>query len=441
MHRPHLTRPGRAAATLSAAALSATAFLTACGTSGPSTSAGTTSAQGTITMWMLNDQNVLEDAVTAYNKDHPSEKIVLDLFSNEAYPQKLDVAFGANKGPDIYFNWGGGALDDFVKAGKVTAIPSSTVPTSRFSSSVMGAATFNGQVYGIPANGIAPVVLYYNKKVLSSAGLTPPSTFAQLLADVSKLKAKGVTPISLAASDEWPTLMYIEYLVDRVGGSQVFDSVTSGNASAWTSPAITKANQLLQTLYSGGAFGSNANSIAYGNGTSTALLYTGKAAFELMGTWEYANVEKADPGFISSGELGYTSFPTVSGGAGNPDDIAGNLSNFLSVNADVSAAKKAAIMTFLKDYVLDSSQVDEYLATGSVPPVNALGPKIGALDSSQKPWLEFIYGLVQKAPSFQLSWDQELPSSEGTPLLTNVGKSLLGQISPASFGENMSKAG
>jgi raffinose/stachyose/melibiose transport system substrate-binding protein len=303
----------------------------------------------------------------------------------------------------------------------------------------MQAATFGGTVYGIPCNGIAPVVLYYNKKVLASAGLTPPQTYAQLMTDVSKLKAKGVTPIALAASDQWPTLMYMEYLVDRIGGSQVFNQIASGDAAAWTNPVVTKANQLLQSLYKSGAFGSDASSISYDNGTSTAMLYTGKAAMELMGTWEYANIEKADPGFISGGELGYTTFPVVAGGSGNPADVAGNLSNYLSVNA--ASTHKAAVMTFLRDYVLDSSQVDEYLAAGSVPPVNGLGPKLAALNSSQEPWLEYVYGLVQKAASFQLSWDQALPSAAGTPLLTNVDKSLLGQIAPASFGQNMSKVG
>jgi raffinose/stachyose/melibiose transport system substrate-binding protein len=48
---------------------------------------------------------------------------------------------------------------------------------------------------------------------------------------------------------------------------------------------------------------------------------------------------------------------------------------------------------------------------------------------------------VQNAPSFQLSWDQSLPDAYTTPLYTNVDKSLLGEITPASFGENMSKVG
>ncbi|MFJ1811129.1 MULTISPECIES: extracellular solute-binding protein [unclassified Streptomyces] len=408
--------------------------LAACGTSGPSTGS---SAKG-LTMWALNDQTILKESVDAYNRDHPDEKITLRLFANDDYKQKLRVAFGANQAPDLFFNWGGGALDDYVKAGKAGALTASEVKTDRFTPSVMQSATFDGKVYGVPANGLAPVVLYYNKKVMADAGVEPPKTYDDLLAAVKKLKAKDVVPMSLAANSKWPTLMYLEYLLDREGGSRAFAKIASGDASAWKDPAVTKANQYLQDLSKAGAFGDNASSVSYDQGASTALLYTGKAAMEVMGTWEYANIAKAAPDFLKKGDLGYTAFPTLPDGAGSVNNIVGNPSNFLSLNS--STKHKAAALAYLNDYVLNDSQVDAYLASGSVPPVNGLESKLTASTSSDRAWLRFVYGLVQKAPSFQLSWDQALPSDQADPLLTNTDKSFLRQIPPAEFGTNMSKA-
>ena len=416
------------------AAAAATLALTACGgTAGPADSA---SSAG-LTMWALNDQTILKDSVDAYNKDHADAKITLQLYSNADYPDKLRVAFGAGQAPDIFFNWGGGALGDYVKAGKTDPIAASDVDTSRFTPSVMKAATIDGKVYGIPCNGLAPVVLYYNKPVLEAAGIKPPTTYAELMDAVAKLKGKGITPLSLAAGSKWPTLMYLEYLLDRVGGSGVFDKIKAGDANGWTDPAVTKANQTLQDMVKAGAFGDNASSVIYDQGASTALLYTGKAAMELMGTWEYANIAKAAPDFISSGKLGYITFPAVGGGAGDPSDIAGNLSNFLSLNA--ASKNKAAALTYLKNYVLNDAQVDAYLQGGSVPPVNGLDTKLAAVTGADKAWLEFVYGLVQKSAGFQLSWDQDLPSGQGDALNTNVDSSFLLKITPEQFGQNMSK--
>lgn len=419
---------------ISLTTVSAALALAACGSSGPSS---TSSSKG-LTMWALTDQTILKESVDAYNKDNPDEKITLRLFANDDYKQKLRVAFGANQAPDLFFSWGGGALNDYVKADKVSALTTSEVNTDRFTPSVMQSATFSGKVYGVPANGLAPVVLYYNKKVLADAGVEAPKTYDELLAAVKKLKAKDVVPLSLAANSKWPTLMYTEYLLDRTGGAGVFSKIASGDASAWQDPAVTKANEYLQELADEGAFGDNASSLSYDQGAATALLYTGKAAMEVMGTWEYANFVKSAPDFVKN-DLGYTAFPTLPGGTGDPDSIVGNPSNFLSLNS--ATTHKSAALKYLNDYVLDDSQVDAYLAAGSVPPVKGLEGKLAATKAAaDKEWLQFVYDLVQKAPSFQLSWDQALPSDQADPLLTNVDKSFLREIEPEQFGENMSKA-
>lgn len=75
----------------------------------------------------------------------------------------------------------------------------------------------------------------------------------------------------------------------------MFSKIASGDSSVWKDPSVTKANQYLQDLSEAGAFGDNASSVNYDQGSSTALLYTGKAAMEVMGTWEYANIAKAAP--------------------------------------------------------------------------------------------------------------------------------------------------
>lgn len=428
-------RPGVRRATSAAIAVTAAMTLaTACGTSGPSTSS---SSKG-LTMWALSDQTILKESVDAYNKDHPDEKITLQLYANDDYKQKLRVAFGADKAPDIFFSWGGGALDDYVEAGKVDALSDAQVRLDRFTPSVMKSATFGGKAYGVPANGLAPVVLYYNKKVFEDVGVEAPTTYEELLATVKKLRTADVTPISLAANSKWPTLMYLEYLLDREGGSGVFEKIASGDTSGWKDTSVTRANARLQELVKAGAFGSSASSVSYDQGASTALLYTGKAGMELMGTWEYANLVKAAPDFVKN-DLGYVAFPSLSDGKGDPKAIVGNPSNFLSLNS--SSEHKSAALTYLKDYVLDDDQVDAYIAAGSVPPVNGLDSRLAEVKSADdRKWLTFVYDLVQNSPSFQLSWDQALPSDQADPLLTNVDKSFLRQIGPEEFGTNMNEA-
>ncbi len=72
----------------------------------------------------------------------------------------------------------------------------------------------------------------------------------------------------------------------------------------------------------------------------TALLQTGQAAFLLQGTWVQPGFLKSAPEFAASGDLGYTTFPAVEGGVGDPANIVGNPSNFWSISADARPRRR-----------------------------------------------------------------------------------------------------
>ena len=73
-----------------------------------------------------------------------------------------------------------------------------------------------------------------------------------------------------------------------------------------------------------GGFINGFSSIAADSNADQALLYTGKAAMVLQGGWIYQGMKKDAAEFVSSGKLGYTPFPTVAGGKGDPANVVGN---------------------------------------------------------------------------------------------------------------------
>jgi raffinose/stachyose/melibiose transport system substrate-binding protein/xylobiose transport system substrate-binding protein len=52
----------------------------------------------------------------------------------------------------------------------------------------------------------------------------------------------------------------------------------------------------------------------------------------------------------------------------------------------------------------------------------------------------WIYDLVEAAPNFQLSWDQDLPAEVSTQLLTELQRLFLGEQTPQGFVDTMSAA-
>jgi len=399
---------------------------------------GADGGAGSAQVWAVSGglDPVYEASVERFNEGSEG-KVSLELFQNDPYKQKLRVAMGAGTGPDVFFGWGGGVLKEYVDAGNVEDLTPYLEENpewrDRFIPSVLETVSFDGRTYGIPLNGMQPVVLFYNKQVFEQAGVEPPETYDDLLSLVETFRGKGITPISLGGASKWPNLMYEQYLVDRIGGPEVFQAVVDGEENAWCDPAFVEANTRIQELVEAGAFPDNFSSIAYDTGQATALLFTGQAAMHLMGGWDYANTLANAPDFINSGDLGWVHFPAVDGGEGDPANIAGNPSNFYSVNADSDA--KETVLDYLQNEVMSEEYIESLLEGGAVPPVTGLEDRLAEDENSE--WLQFMYSTVQDAPHFQQSWDQALAPSVGSELLTNLDLLFLQQITPEQFSDNM----
>ena len=398
--------------TIAAASALVMGVTAACGSGGGAT-AGADS--GTIHVLVYGDatNKVEKQIVDTFNKTS-AVKVVLDTIPGADYQTKLQTIINTPQAPDVFFNWGGGSIQPFVKAGLLMPLDDFIAKDpglkANFLPSVFNTAVVDGKSYGIPMRGTQPVLLFDNKKVLSADNLTPPTSWDQLLTDVRTLKAKGVTPIALGGGDQWPTLMWFEYVFDRVAGPGLFQKALGGDTSAWASDDSRKALSTLKQLIDAGAFGSNFDSVKFTDGGSPALLAKGKAAFELMGSWEYSTEQSNNPDFAKN-DLGYSAFPGIAGSKGDPDDIVGNTNNFYSVLKKTKHPD--AVAAFLKLMYSDEF-VKAQLAIGNLPTTTNTSQFLAA--SGTPDYSTFQYDLVKQAPSFQLSWDQAYPPSATTAM-------------------------
>ena len=279
--------------------------------------------------------SVEQAAADRFNKTS-KVKVIVDKGADGGadYATQVRTTIGTKNSPDIFMSWGSAGIADFVKAGAVLSlndfIDENPKLKSSFLPSVFNEEVVSGQSYGIPMRGVGPVVLYYNKSVLDKNGLTPAKSLDELQSQVSKLSGAGVTPVALSGADKWPTLMWFEYLYTRAAGNDALNKGLKGDADFWSSSASKKALTDLSALVKSGAFGTKYASVKYGNDGSPKLLSTGKAAYELMGNWNYATIAAGDKNFAGN-DLGWTAFPTVSGTSGTDAQLTGNLSNYYNV--------------------------------------------------------------------------------------------------------------
>jgi xylobiose transport system substrate-binding protein len=394
------------------------------GSSGAARDAASSRPANKIVVLVYGDaQNPAEQyAVDAYNKTAMGKQVkaVLQTIPGADYQAKLQTIMGSSNAPDVFFNWGGGSIEQFQKAGLLLPLNSfmnknPKLKTS-FLPSILNAAKIGNSYYGIPMRGTQPVMLFYNKTVLGNNHLTPPKTWAQLLSDVAALKKAGVqVPIALGGADQWPTLMWFEYLYDRVAGPGLVTGALAGNASLWNTPASSKALAYLAQLINAGAFGPSKSwdSVYFTKNQTAQLMVGGQAAFELMGSWDYSTVQSQSKTFAAT-DFGYTAFPSVPGGRGNLNDLAGNTENYYSVLKGTRYPQ--AVADFLT-VMYSPTFVKKELALGNLTTTTSTP---GLISGTTAPYLKYQFNLIKKAPAFQLSWDQAWPQTDSNTIHTAV---------------------
>ena len=400
-----------------------------CGFKSAGSSAG--SPDGNVSYWTQVDptNTVQQAAIKAFDAGNKGQ-VSLSTIASTGYLSKIQTAMGSSAMPGLFFNWGGGSLSDYVKAGKLVELDSSL--KAHFLTSPLQAGIVEGKFVGVPCRGTQPVFVYYNKQLFAQAGVEPPSSYSDLLNLVKVFKKRGVTPFAISgtSANSWTELMWIEYLVDRLAGPDLFASIAGGDWSGWKDPAILQSAQMVEELVGAGAFGGNFGSVNYGAGGTSTLFATGRAAMQLMGSWDYATLETISADFTAN-DLGYVPFPSVPGGKGDAKNISGNPTNYLTMT---TAAARTTASDFLET-VYSDSYVLGLVKMGEVPVTTNTKQLLS--QSSDPAYSNFLYDLVADAPSFTQSWDQALGPTLATPMLTEIQKLFNGQDSPQQFVSNV----
>ena len=396
-------------------------------------------SEGALTAWSTTaDQPIIEPSIKAWNEANPDQKITDAYFGTNDLKDKIRTAVSSPQAPTLIYNWGGGSLKSYVDAGLVRDLTDDFADKTEFMDKIVPSIADTGKVddatYAIPTSATAPVVLYMNTEVLEEAGITEaPATWDDLLDDVKILRDAGLAPISLGGGSKWPYLMWIEYLVDRIGGPEVFQAILDDKPDAWSDPAVIQAATMIQELVDAGGFADGYASVSADSNADLALMVTGRAGFLLQGTWAYSGIESIDPKFVDDGKLEIAPFPAVAGGKGDPKNIAGNPSVYWSVSAKATDEQAEAAIDYITTEVWNDDFVDTMIAEGQIPPVQ------GVADKLEGDFAQQAEQLISEAPSFQQSWDLALSPAASTEFWTQLDLLLNGSATPQEFADNMNK--
>lgn len=180
-------RHRRTAPVLSALALLATVPLVLAGCSGGS-SASSGGKVDSITVLDYynqgNDKKVIGDYLDKCGAEN-DVTIKRSLVPGSSLIQKVLQQASSKTLPDVLM-LDNPDLQQIAETGALSPLTDYGISTDGYAKGVLEAGTYKGKVYGL-APTVNTIALFYNKKVLSDAGITPPTTWDELKTDAAKL--------------------------------------------------------------------------------------------------------------------------------------------------------------------------------------------------------------------------------------------------------------
>lgn len=318
--------------------------------------------------------------IAAFKDKYPQVTIISQYTQFDDYVKSLKLSMSSDSAPDLaQYN---AAFDTFVPAGLIrdltpyeqaygwdTSFPKSALDELRVDPT--GKILGTGSLIAVPG-GLSLVGLYYNKQLMTKAGVTTvPATLAELETALAKAKNAGLTPISVGSLDVgglhvWSCLMNVSTDVTAL------KSWIDGKAgSSIVTPNAVAATQIFATWAKKGYLPPSANGTSE-NDSATAFA-KGASMFIINGNWAAAQLDKA-----MGSNVGFTVMP--------PKKFGGQaVGNGFSVSYSISAKSKhpeaaAAFLNFLASP--EASLIED--SGGFLPPNAAAAPAASGVKGDLK---------------------------------------------------------
>lgn len=184
-----------------------------------------------------NSEGYWDRVALAFGAEHPGIEVDVQVHDPDVVDEKVEELVERGEAPDIvqtdsYSEYA--ARDLLYSADEVLSVP----VQASFVRSLANAGEMDRAQYGMPFTA-STRLLYYNKDLFAAAGLEPPTTWDELVADARVLKARGVKyPIAVPLGPEEAEAETLMWLLAGDGGytdsTNRYDIASAANVATLT---------------------------------------------------------------------------------------------------------------------------------------------------------------------------------------------------------------
>ncbi|MBC7590958.1 MAG: extracellular solute-binding protein [Salinibacterium sp.] len=248
----------------------------------------------TLTVWSWQAQmtNDWERVFDIYEESHPGVTVQFEGYAPTEYNQILATGLEGTGGPDVAMLRSYGGLQNLIVADQLVPITDEIDGLDQIDATVLQGATGkeDGEIYGVPF-ATQTLQMLYNKTMFDDMGLEEPTTWKEFIRLQDDLVEAGVTPMALAAREDWVLPIFTDIIGSaHYGGSEFEAQVLSGEKD-FLAPefvgALDAVSEMRQYL--------DPNVMAIGSADATIQFTSGQAAQWPGGSYDLKNFEDTAP--------------------------------------------------------------------------------------------------------------------------------------------------
>jgi alpha-glucoside transport system substrate-binding protein len=338
---------------LSAVAASSLALAAFAGCGSNSDNGGDTAGGGTATekaavsgsvsvaaVWTGPEQESFQAVIDAFEARYPDVKVKYQS-AGDNLPTVLSTAVQGGNPPDVAAIAQPGLIRDFQAQGAVKPLDfAAKTLVENYPTDYLKLGTIDNHPYSFVFKGANKSTVWYNVAAFKAAGITPPRTFDEFIADAKTLKASGLPAYSIGGADGWTLTDLFENIYLRQAGGDKYDALTQHRIK-WTDPSVKAALRTMAQV-----FGDTSNIVG---GSSGALQTDFPTSVSNVFTDSPRAAQVIEADFVPGVVAGKTSLKPVTGYNAFPFPEIGGSSNSIVGGGDsiVAFSDTPAVQAFV----------------------------------------------------------------------------------------------
>ena len=220
----------------------------------------------------------------------------------------LQARLTAGLPPDTFQTLGGAEMKNYVDSGVLQPLDDLYAEldyANKIPGPLLKAVSVDGHPYVVPLNMHIQNILYYDKKLFDELGITPPTTFDELIAACETIKTAqpDLACIGQGSKEKWEDAFVFDSLYLEEGGAENYVKLYKGEMDVANDPAYKAALEKLAKLNP--YMNEDHSSLTWDQ--AVGYLGQGKSAMTLMGTWAIGALKSG--GGVPGETFGAVTFP------------------------------------------------------------------------------------------------------------------------------------